>query len=917
MDEVYNNIRPDLKTPDDGVQLVKTVGNINPDEITKHMNEAKTLYDNQDKGPTKGTTVQCVSVSRPNKEGKKEPVQYIKATCGDKKPGVEPVSYYKVKGGTDARDILDQIQEKGKPDGVDGKDYEKVKPDELPEVQKLFDGSGDIPKTFYYTTNVKGSGKDKNGKPYTDGKVHSVTVLNDPKNRTNKNHQVLQVFRKAEEANNKKLKDDNKYYYTKTLGSKLNKDGLPEVTNVPKDTDMKDIYNKVKGDMSNRPGDENDDLVLIKVPPNKDVNDVLQKLKSKGDLTPKPKGERVKKESPKEDEEPITTVEYVKVDGDDKNKPGIDREPEQYIKVSGPLLNKPKGGNEPEQYFKVIGDGNVKDIVDQIKAKGSDWNTPDNQDKLQKVEGKDLDDVKDLFKKEDEKPAEYYYKTRLVGDKDKKGDNLGKIKSIIIKGDTENKLNEGKKIGDVFGKEKEKPKYYYCKVLGAGKNQPENIQLIPAEGDDNMDDVYDKIKTLGGISYNPKDDEGVQLIKVYGDAGKNDIEKHIKEAENNDNKSAPKDKPEQYYFQNRILGDNLDKPGEPKILGKVESVTIKRDPDNNLNKHKKIDDVFNDEEGDDDKGAKYYGCKVGGGDAFKNPDFSKLQLISVSDRNGVKDVYDYLKQNGGLSDKGDGIQLFKVTGNVDNNKISKHLQDSRKNAPNEGDDKPAEFYYETKVLGDGMGEDKAADARGVVKSVTIKRDPNNDLNKDKDVKQLFKEADKNDKDGDDELEDENPAYYYCAKVNGDGRNAKPEDLNIEQITPDTKIEDVYNKMRLKGDVMKKPEDDDGIQIFKVVGDVDNNDIVEHIKHAGDNRNNKPGENGKLRSGLKPADKKGDKKGDEPILDYGQYKIYGDDTGRAGRKPRKDDEDEDVEDGNCIATKVLGDGTERIDTGDKD
>ena len=30
-----------------------------------------------------------------------------------------------------------------------------------------------------------------------------------------------------------------------------------------------------------------------------------------------------------------------------------------------------------------------------------------------------------------------------------------------------------------------------------------------------MDDVYDKIKTLGGISYNPKDDEGVQLIKVY------------------------------------------------------------------------------------------------------------------------------------------------------------------------------------------------------------------------------------------------------------------------------------------------------------------------------------------------------------------------------------------------------------------
>ena len=37
------------------------------------MNEAKKLYENQDKGPTKGTTVQCVTASRPNKNGLKEP----------------------------------------------------------------------------------------------------------------------------------------------------------------------------------------------------------------------------------------------------------------------------------------------------------------------------------------------------------------------------------------------------------------------------------------------------------------------------------------------------------------------------------------------------------------------------------------------------------------------------------------------------------------------------------------------------------------------------------------------------------------------------------------------------------------------------------------------------------------------------
>jgi len=176
MDEIYSNVINDLKTPDDGIQLVKTVGRINPEEITKHMNDAKNLYADQSETPSEGTTVQCVTVSRPNKEGKREPVQFIKATRGKKKPGEDPVSYYKVKGGKDVRDILDQIQEKGKPDGIDGKDYETIKGDELPQAKKLFDNNKDIPKTFYYTTNVKGSGKDKKGRPYRDGKVHSVTV---------------------------------------------------------------------------------------------------------------------------------------------------------------------------------------------------------------------------------------------------------------------------------------------------------------------------------------------------------------------------------------------------------------------------------------------------------------------------------------------------------------------------------------------------------------------------------------------------------------------------------------------------------------------------------------------------------------------------------------------------------------------
>ena len=180
------------------------------------MNDAKDLYGNKDDDGNKGIVVQSITVNRPNKNGVKEPVKFIKAKRGKPKPGEEPISFYKVKGDQDVRDILDQIQEKGKPDGKDGVDYEKVKGNELPDVKKLFDGKEDMPKTYYYTSKVKGNGTKKDGKPYEDGKVQSVTVLSDPDNKTNKNHQVLDVFRKAEEENKKKEpeQDNATYYYT-------------------------------------------------------------------------------------------------------------------------------------------------------------------------------------------------------------------------------------------------------------------------------------------------------------------------------------------------------------------------------------------------------------------------------------------------------------------------------------------------------------------------------------------------------------------------------------------------------------------------------------------------------------------------------------------------------------------------------
>ena len=56
---------------------------------------------------------------------------------------------------------------------------------------------------------------------------------------------------------------------------------------------MKDIYNKVKGDMSNRPGDDNDDLFIIKSKNgDKNIDDLLDQIKVMGNIINKPENLR-------------------------------------------------------------------------------------------------------------------------------------------------------------------------------------------------------------------------------------------------------------------------------------------------------------------------------------------------------------------------------------------------------------------------------------------------------------------------------------------------------------------------------------------------------------------------------------------------------------------------------------------------
>ena len=284
IDDIYNQVKSkfgDFTFPEEGIQLVKTVGNINPDDITKHMEEAKKLYDKKDDDEfSSGTTVQCIRKTKTKKDGKKVIITYIKAMTKREK------YYYRLKEGidiSDLRDVLEQIQEKGKPDGIDGVDYNKLKGDELSEVKTFFEGS--VKKTYYYTTNVKGTGVDKFGRPYEDGKVYSITVISDPDNKTNKKYKVLDVFRNAEVANDKKYreKDKAKYYYIKLLGDKDNKEAQEPLIKAIGDTDIKDVYNKLKGDKINKSGMENknDGVLLIKSKIEFKDKDLLNKIQRK------------------------------------------------------------------------------------------------------------------------------------------------------------------------------------------------------------------------------------------------------------------------------------------------------------------------------------------------------------------------------------------------------------------------------------------------------------------------------------------------------------------------------------------------------------------------------------------------------------------------------------------------------------
>ena len=92
---------------------------------------------------------------------------------------------------------------------------------------------------------------------------------------------VKTVFKKNDRENEKK-KDGNKdksiYYYNKTLWNiaKKDVDKLPKFTLIGGKDDMKVRYNRLRGDMINKPEDKNNEVLIIKAPKNGSIDKLLQ-----------------------------------------------------------------------------------------------------------------------------------------------------------------------------------------------------------------------------------------------------------------------------------------------------------------------------------------------------------------------------------------------------------------------------------------------------------------------------------------------------------------------------------------------------------------------------------------------------------------------------------------------------------------
>ena len=434
--------------------------------------------------------------------------------------------------------------------------------------------------------------------------------------------------------------------------------------------------------------------------------------------------------SPEEEDEAQIKVRSVKLYPKGKKD---DNEAIVYIKLSG--------GYKPDIYYKNIGITDLNLVMQQIQEKGA----PEKDGKpFEVVSGEELEKVKTYFKpkeKDSNKPKSksddfktpkaYFYTTKV---KNKENENTPSIiQSITILSDPNNNLNKGQNIEKLFMdniNKDMKPNYYFTPY---NPNSDESLQMQQIDEKEKVNEI--KLRNDG---------DGLQLIKTFGKVSANDMGQHLREAQKIAKQPKEEGKmPTTFYYKTKVLGSEITKEGnlEGEKIGKVDSVTIKKDPDNSMHKGKDIETVFKEgEDEEEDKGKDlgepiYYFTKIKGGEMFKP---GNVQLYSAYGTTKIDDLYNEIQKLGPL-EKNDGIQLFKVSGEVDNNNLISHVKEAQElyNNPEEDkkSDEPTTSYYTTEVLGDSS---KKPENENLISSVTIKRDPNNELNKNKNIEQVFK-----------------------------------------------------------------------------------------------------------------------------------------------------------------------------------
>ena len=329
-----------------------------------------------------------------------------------------------------------------------------------------------------------------------------------------------------------------------------------------------------------------------------------------------------------------------------------------------------------------------------------------------------------------------------------------------------------------------KPNYYFTPY---NPNSDESLQMQQIDEKEKVNEI--KLRNDG---------DGLQLIKTFGKVSANDMGQHLREAQKIAKQPKEEGKmPTTFYYKTKVLGSEISKEGnlEGEKKGKVDSVTIKKDPDNSMHKGKDIETVFKEgEDEEEDKGKDlgepiYYFTKIKGGEMFKP---GNMKLNKANGNTKMDDIYNEIQKLGPL-EKNDCIQLFKVSGEVDNNNLLSHAKEAQEiyNNPEEDKkiDEPTTSYYTTEVLGESPPNKEGEKEGGVIQSITV---PSNENIKkmNMNIFELFKEEDGSKDLGskkEDNIDTSNPVLYY-AKIKEENKD-KPE-IQLIKIGNDTKKEDL-------------------------------------------------------------------------------------------------------------------------------